>query len=61
MKGPPAAGETTTHPGFGTAAVLVGVAVVGAATTGSLSTVGPYLLGVSVLIGSLFLLGRWAR
>ncbi|WP_167599438.1 hypothetical protein [Halorussus marinus] len=54
-----AADSTTLSKGFGAAALLVGVAVAGAATTGTLATVGPYLLGVSVLIGSLFALDRW--
>lgn len=61
MKRSATAGETGTAPGFGASAALVGVAIVGAATTGSLSTVGPYLLGISILIGALFVFDRWTR
>lgn len=61
MKGSAAASESSAAPGFATSAVLLGVAVVGAVTTGSLATVGPYLLGVSILVGSLFVFGHWAR
>jgi hypothetical protein len=49
----------TLSRGFGAAAALVAVAVAGAATTGTLAAVGPYLLGVSALIASLFALNRW--
>jgi len=45
--------------GFAAAALLVAVAVAGAATTGTLAAVGPYLLGVSALIASLFALDLW--
>lgn len=61
MKNSAPASESSTAPGFATSAVLLGVAVVGAATTGSLATVGPYLLGISVLIGALFVFDRWMR
>jgi len=50
---PPARTRTA---GFAAAALLVAVAVAGAATTGTLAAVGPYLLGVSALIASLFVL-----
>jgi hypothetical protein len=43
--------------GFATSAVLVGVAFAGAAVAGTLSAVGPYLLGISGLIAALFAAG----
>lgn len=53
------AGTRVHTVGFATSAALVAVAFVGAATAGTLSTVGPYLLGISVLIAVLFVGGFW--
>lgn len=44
--------------GFGAAAILLTIALVGAISAGVLGTVGPYLVGVSVLVAALFALGR---
>ena len=41
------------------AVVLLALAFVGAATTGVLGLVGPYLLGISALSLGLFVLSRW--
>ncbi|WP_135826556.1 hypothetical protein [Halorussus ruber] len=40
------------------AAALLALAFVGAATTGVLGMVGPYLLGISALAGGLLVLSR---
>lgn len=44
---------------FAVAVALLAVAFGGATTAGVLGTVGPYLLGVSVLVAALFVVGRW--
>ena len=51
------AGTRARAVGVATSAVLVGVAFAGAATAGTLSTVGPYLLGISGLLVALFAAG----
>jgi hypothetical protein len=43
---------------FASAVALLAVAFAGAATAGVLTSVGPYLLGISALVGALFALGR---
>lgn len=44
--------------GFTVSAVLLAVAFVGATTAGVLDSVGAYLLGVSVLVATLFVVVR---
>lgn len=57
MPAPNAAPNASTGTaGFVAAALLVGVAALVAASTGTLAAVGPYLLGVAVLISALSIL-----
>ncbi|USZ69031.1 hypothetical protein NGM10_04660 [Halorussus salilacus] len=56
-----APGTRAPTAGFAAAALLVAAAFVGAATVGTLSTVGPYLLGISGLVAALFLVGFWGH
>ena len=43
---------------FGVAGALLAVAFLAAVSAGTLASVGPYLLGVSALVGALFAVGR---
>lgn len=45
-------------PAFAVAGALLAVAFLAAASAGVLTSVGPYLLGVAILLGVLFALGR---
>ena len=49
----------TGRVGFAAAVLLVGVAALAAAGSGTLGAVGPYLLGVSSLIAVLGVLSFW--